>query len=533
MAKRRVLLASTIAALFAIQSTSSFAANSKPTYLLPSSTAVSLKVLATAGDRFSGSVIKGIPDGMGAMKNGNQMTILSVFEHSTASPFVKTGESNTSPWGASITKFSFSPRLKAFTQADNNFIKSINFWNYSTGAWTSNPVGSGPAGSPTGTFGWGINRFCSANLAPEGTFLFKDGSTTLGYEGALFMSGEEAGDASRAFVFEMDGTGYQFPRMGMASWENLVTNPKPGKNTVVLGNEDGSATNSHLHMYVGTKTSTGSAFDKAGLGNGKLYVLNVPTAANDNVFRTSIGKNKPTPVTFNEVNWNQTVSDFDKSVTTAGSEFARIEDGEWDPINPNVFYFLTTESNKDPIATAPHPSTPTVTRDGGALWRLTFKDAQNPLLGAELEMLLNGGENIYMSKPDNMAVTKDGVILIQEDPGNNDHVSRVLAYRIKDAKIATVAAFDPVYFAKGAAQLMTVDEESSGIIDVTSMVAKKGDKNSYFLLNSQIHTNGVIPARPDLASRSTATKTRLNNIAVEGGQFYLMTVSDWSAVFGK
>ena len=80
---------------------------------------------------------------------------------------------------------------------------------------------------------------------------------------------------------------------------------------------------------------------------------------------------------------------------------------------------------------------------------------------------------------------------------------------------------------------MTIDEESSGIIDVTSMMAKKGDKNSYFLLNSQVHTNGVIPARPDLASRSTATKTRLNNIAVEGGQFYLMTVSNWSAVFGK
>jgi hypothetical protein len=275
-------------------------------------------------------------------------------------------------------------------------------------------------------------------------------------------------------------------------------------------------------MYVGTKTTIGSAFDKAGLGNGKLYVLNVPAAANDNIFRTAIGKNKATQVTFNEVNWNQTVSDFDKSVTAAGSEFARIEDGEWDPNN-----------SKDPVATAPHPSTPSVTRDGGALWRLTFKDAQNPLLGAELEMLLNGGENVYMSKPDNLAITKDGVVLIQEDPGNNDHVSRVLAYRIQDAKIATVAAFDPVYFAKGAAQLMTVDEESSGIIDVTSMIAKKGDKNSYFLLNSQVHTNGVVAARPDLAGRSTATKTRLNNIAVEGGQFYLMTVSDWSAVFGK
>jgi secreted PhoX family phosphatase len=331
----------------------------------------------------------------------------------------------------------------------------------------------------------------------------------------------------------MDGTGYQFPRMGMASWENLVTNPKPGKNTVVLGNEDGSATNSHLHMYVGTKTTSGNAFEKAGLNNGKLYVLNVPAAATDNVFRTTIGKNKATPATFKEVNWNQSVSDFDKSVTEAGSEFARIEDGEWDPNNPNVFYFLTTESNKDPIATAPNPATPSVSRDGGALWRLTFKDAQNPLLGAELEMLLNGGESVYMSKPDNMAITKNGIVMIQEDPGNNDHVSRVLAYRIKDAKIATVAAFDSGYFAKGAAKLLTTDEESSGIIDVTSMMARKGDTNTYFLLNAQVHTNGVVAARPDLASRSTTTKTRLNNVAVEGGQFYLMTVSDWEAVFTK
>jgi hypothetical protein len=194
---------------------------------------------------------------------------------------------------------------------------------------------------------------------------------------------------------------------------------------------------------------------------------------------------------------------------------------------------LTTESNKDPIATAPNPATPSVSRDGGALWRLTFKDAQNPLLGAELEMLLNGGESVYMSKPDNMAITKNGIVMIQEDPGNNDHVSRVLAYRIKDAKIATVAVFDSGYFAKGATNFLTIDEESSGIIDVTSMMAKKGDTNTYFLLNAQVHTNGVVAARPDLASRSTTTKTRLNNVAAEGGQFYLMTVSDWEAVFTK
>ena len=241
---------------------------------------------------------------------------------------------------------------------------------------------------------------------------------------------------------------------------------------------------------------------------------------------------RSTPVTFNEVNWNQTVSDFDKSVTAAGSEFARIEDGEWDPSNPNVYYFLTTESNKDVAATTPNPALPTTPRDGGALWRLTFKDAQNPLLGANLEMLLNGAENIYLNKPDNLTITKNGIVMIQEDPGNNDHISRVVAYRISDAKVATVARFDDSYFTKSSPAFLTIDEESSGIIDVTDIVAAKGDKNTYFLFNAQVHTTGVIAARPDIAKRRTASsKTEMNNTAAEGGQFYLMTVSDWESVF--
>jgi secreted PhoX family phosphatase len=299
-----------------------------------------------------------------------------------------------------------------------------------------------------------------------------------------------------------------------------------------MGNEDGSATNSHVKMWVGQKQATGNAFEKAGLADGKLYVLNVPSAANDNAFRTSIGKNKKTQVEFKEVNWNQSISDFDKSVTAAGSEFARVEDGEWDPNNPNIYYFLTTESNKDPVATAPNPALPTTSRDGGALWRLTFKDAQNPLLGAELEMLLNGGESLYLSKPDNMAVTKSGVIKIQEDPGNNDALARIIAYRIKDGAMATVAQFDPMYFTKSGAKFMTIDEESSGIIDVTDYVKGKNDKNTYFLFNAQVHTPGLMAARPDMV-RSAAKQKELNSIALEGGQYYLMTVGDWDSIFKR
>lgn len=57
---------------------------------------------------------------------------------------------------------------------------------------------------------------------------------------------------------------------------------------------------------------------------------------------------------------------------------ARVEDGHFDPKKPNDYYFVTTESNKDPKATAPNPETPTVPRDGGALWRLSLKDVNDP-----------------------------------------------------------------------------------------------------------------------------------------------------------
>jgi secreted PhoX family phosphatase len=306
---------------------------------------------------------------------------------------------------------------------------------------------------------------------------------------------------------------------------------KPGANTVAIASEDNS--DGQLHVYVGKKQATGTAIDKAGLTNGDLHVMNIPTIKSDNLFRTTVGKNKKMPAEFVKVDWNTTPSVFAKESREKGTTLARIEDGHWDPSNPNVFYFVTTESNKDPIATAPNPATPTVTRDGGALWRLTFKDAQNPAAGAEIEMLLNGGESIYMSKPDNITVTEDGkYVLIQEDPGNNAILARIIAYRVSDSKLAVIAQFDANKFSVGGSEFITEDEESSGIIDATKLLAKPGDTNSYFFFNAQVHNKaGAIAARPDLAGRSAAKKVAINTKTVEGGQFYVMTISDWDAVF--
>ena len=524
-----ILAGVTVVTAAAFAATAFAIVGGKPVYVLSKNPAVEIKAIATVGDAVTGTMVRGIPDGMGAYDNGRGgITLLSVHEVATGNAFALKGKSTTAPWGTSITKFTVSKTTKAVTKVEQ-FMQNINFYNYSTGKYQASPAGGAPADATAGFFDWGISRFCSATYAEAGTFSHNG----VGYEGGLFLSGEETGDQSRGFAFELDGTGYQLPRMGMMSFENIMPSLKPGPNTVVMAAEDGSATDSQLYVYAGKKQSTGTAIEKAGLTNGDLHVLNIPSAKSDNLFRTTIGKNKKVAAEFVKVNWDTTVSGFAKESREKGTTMARVEDGHWDPSNPNVFYFVTTESNKYPIAPAPNPATPTVSRDGGALWRVTFKDAQNPAAGAEIEMLLNGGESIYMSKPDNITITEDGkYILIQEDPGNNAALARVVAYRVSDSKLAVLAQFDANKFIKGGSEFMTEDEESSGIIDATKLLAKPGDKNSYFFFNAQIHTpTGAIAARPDLAKRNTAKKEAINTATVEGGQFYVMTISDWDVVF--
>ena len=473
-----------------------------------------------------------------ASEDGRGITVLANHEVAINDKVALKSASKDSPWGTSITKLNYSKTLNKFDAAEP-LVTSWNFWNYKTGAYVSTPIGGEPTNAAAGSFGWGISRFCSATYSPAGTFSYNG----VGYDGALFTTGEEVGDSSRGFAFDMSGAGYQLPRVGILSMENIIPSTKKGPNTVALINEDGSATDSQLHLYIGKKQNTGTNVDKAGLTNGDLYVLNVPTAATDNIFRTTIAKSTPTAATFKKIEWNTDVTSFAKGARDNGTTFARIEDGNWDPKNQNVFYFITTESNKDPVATAENPAEPGISRDGGGLWRLTFKDAQNPLEGATLEMLLNGGEAPYLSMPDNMTITDNGVVVIQEDPGNNAHVARVMAYRISDGKLATLAKFDSQYFTASGSKYMTIDEESSGVIDVTSLLAKAGDTNTYLMLNAQVHTySGVTtvdsgvkgattPARPDLVSKPTTSKSTLDKATVEGGQFYTMTISDWTKVF--
>ena len=508
-----------------------------PVYVEAVATSATLTPFASAGDMVGTYLVPGIPDGLGVVKNGNSLRIITNHEWS-ATNAVAAGRTTAGGLvsGSFLSDMTYDLRTQKVTKAVDLF-KDVVWYDYTTGKYGQTPVA--PAGALVkDSFGtlnhsYLLNRFCSGSLAPAGSFF--DKASGYGFTDAVFLAGEEGGDESRAFATNLtNGQLVQLPALGLAAWENVIPAPTKGKTTVLMTNEDGSATDSQQWMYVGTKTKTGTWYEKAGFTNGKSYVVAAAAGAavaNDAEIRTKYGKNKPFAITFAEVNTKVNGKDQNIEANAKGIEFARVEDGHFDPKKPNDYYFVTTQSDSDPLnkavaATTPNPATPTVSRDGGALWRIRFNDVSKPLSGATLELLLDGSESIYMSKPDNISVDSFGNVLIQEDPGNNAHLARIVSYRISDGKVGTIAQFKAEYFTSTGASFITQDEESSGIIDVTTELrTSKSDTASYYMFVAQIHATPA-KARPDL-DPADATLAK----AVEGGQWYILKITNWTDVY--
>ena len=110
----------------------------------------------------------------------------------------------------------------------------------------------------------------------------------------------------------------------------------------------------------------------------------------------------------------------------------------------------------------------------------------------------------------------------------------MFAYRISDGKLVVLNKFKEALFsaAKADASFITEDEETSGVLNVTSYFKKNAkDKNSYYVFVAQVHATGdaLLKARPDITD--AAAKAELAK-AIEAGQIYLMTISNWDAIYG-
>ncbi len=448
--------------------------------------------------------LNGLPDGAGAFDNGDgTFTVLVNHEMGNTVGVVR----DHGAIGAYVSKFVVNKATLTVVSGED-LMKQVYGWNSTTQQ------------SNTTTSTLAFNRFCSADLPKVSAFY--NAATGLGTQERIFMHGEESGSngwqqgtvvtgpaAGKSYVlgkFNLSTNGSGLT--GVGGWENALANPFAQDKTIVIGNNDGGTgiMNNALSVYVGTKTNTGTEVDKAGLTNGTLKHVVVTGNTVEVVNSTTRATNITNGTAF-------TLS------LTASTVFSRPEDGAWNPANPAQFYFVTTD-RIDQVS------------DGvGAqigqtrLWRLTFTDITNPDLGGTIDLLIDGrtvgGEKVNMF--DNIGVNETtGHILLQEDVGGQAHNGKVWDYDpatftgvtntgtlIKVLK-HDVARFGDVVggIPTPATAPFTNDEEASGIIDITSIMAgstlhKGNPREAWYFSVDQAHYG-------------------LPGAQVEGGQLFVM-----------
>jgi hypothetical protein len=460
-------------------------------YVLPVGDGVSIKSLLTVGDGSATNKYEmvGIPDGLGLVRpQGDGSRDFTIFMNQELGSGQGVARAH-GVKGAFVSAYSIDSNTFEVEEGSDLIEPGVRYWNYVTQAYggSPSPAGLNPR-DPTDTFAAQLaefSRFCSSTISEWGQLY--DASSKTGYKGQIYFANEENGNEGRAFGVTTDGQAQQLPRLGLASWENTVPAENTGETTVTIGDEDDAS--GQLWIHVGTKQDTGNAFARAGLTNGSLFVVDLANEAvsTDAQFRTTYGKGVAVPFTLGageEVDWDSSGARQNADAAARGISLNRIEDGVFDPRHPNDYYVLTTEGGDTT------PVEPGVSRDGGGLWRLHFTDVDHPEEGGTIELLLDGSEAPFLSKPDNLGIDGKGNLLIQEDPGGNAHLARIVAYDVDTGDRGVLAEFDPALFRKAAPGFITEDEESSGIID-----ARKALGPGWFLFDAQVHKSVADPAK--------------------------------------
>jgi PKD repeat protein len=441
-------------------------------YVVPTAAGVRTVSILTVGEtvnpKLDGATpyrMLGLPDGMGAFDNGDgTFTMLSNHEIGSGSGTTRAHGGI----GATVSSWKIDKSSLAVISG-GDLIRTVMLWDYVNQKWIP---------SATATF----NRLCSADLAEPSAFF--NPATGKGTRERIFFSGEES-SGGRAFAHIATGGNagvtYELPRLGRDAWENTLACPFAQDITLVVGQDDTSSPGGQVYVYVGTKQATGNEVQRAGLANGTLYAV-VANAIRNEDRTTGIGTAKGQAAPFTLVSLgDNSVSPAPNTETladTAGAtEFLRPEDGAWDPANPTDYWFVTT----DRFDQTKNATGATVGRS--RLWRMRFTDLAQPQLGGTIAVLLDGTEPHNMF--DNMCMTANGHIMLQEDVGGQSWNGRIWRYDVATSALTEIARHDAARFGsetQAATAPFTNDEEASGIIDASHLLGA-----GWFLLNDQAH----------------------------------------------
>ena len=427
--------------------------------------------ILTVGDSIGGFQLTGIPDGIGSFMEGDNVRIAINHEHTSAMnsgqhPF----QSGSVSGGSSISKWLVNPATFEVLSGGEAMTSVQTVTNGTGGALNK------------------FTRFCSGDIAD--TLAYYNTATGRGTDRRIFMCGEESGTPGRMMATDLStGIGYELTKFNAAqgAWENGVARPMESDATVMMATSDGGS--NRVFLYRGTKQSTGTPVEKAGLTNGTVNGIqvvlngsNVATESRAYCFASAAPAVFTARFTLAADN------------TAAGTTFLRPEDGAWDPMHPSDFYFATTDQMSKTSAGVAQAH-------ASRLFRLRFDDVNNLAAGGTIEAMLDGTTAVEML--DNLCVyntIQGGTrLLLQEDPGGHPQNAKTWMFDVATRTLTMVLKSDPARFGDygvAATAPFSTDEENSGVVDARGTLGL-----GWFLADMQAHYTVASPL-------------------VEGGQLY-------------
>lgn len=458
----------------------------------------------------------GIPDGMGGFRDAQDVangtfSIVVNHELGATSGVVRAHGSR----GASVSRWRINADANDFRViGGDDLIRTVKLWNTTTNAYetynasrplptyANNVVADYNTPDPDRN---GFARFCSADMADATAYRFGE----LGTDARILLNGEENGAPGRGFAHiasgDEAGTSYELPDHGDYSFENNIACPYPQAKTICVGFDD--STPGNVYIYIGQKQSTGNTVEKAGLVGGRLYAMTVPgvtiNQSGQPVEDRTYVLGNATDGRRESARWgtlevtdprNRTGAYLQSLDAQGQMNWARPEDGAWDPLHKNRLVFATTDSFTG----------------NSRLWMMTFDDIANPEAGGTVTMLCDGSNPASFSggivsssgltdirMMDNICFTKNGIIMVQEDVGNNPRLGRLWAYDLRTDRITEVASASPALYENGVPGFVTQDEESSGIFDAHALIGPGWfmiDNQSHYAMSGELAEGGQVMA---------------------------------------